>query len=190
VSRTERSRERVEAALGRLRDDWDVRRVVETEWPVAPATYDAAVERFEAGTLGGAGAAVARRDGAVLLVRETEKDGWSDPGGKDEPGESLAAAARREAREEAGVDPELVGVELAERAVHVDRTDPDRPPLHRLVVVFRARHAGGEPRANEPGVEAARWFHDRPDTLLYDALADLPIPAPWGGDEAGDGPDS
>lgn len=183
---TERSRERVDDALADLRERVGVARVVEDRWRVDPGTYDRARERFEAGTLGGAGAWVARQDGAVLLVREHDRDGWADPGGKDEPGESLAAAARRETREEAGVDVSLLdgdddhpGVALAERAVHVDRTDLDRPALHRLVVVFAARHEGGEAHAAEPGVAAARWVDEQPEELLYDALGRLPVPAPW-----------
>jgi 8-oxo-dGTP diphosphatase len=185
VSITARSRERVDDALDTLRDRFGVARVVEDRWQVDPETYDRTLERFEAGPLGGAGAWVARDDGAVLLVREHDRQGWADPGGKDEPGETLAEAARRETREEAGVDVAMLdgddhpGVALAERAVHLDRTDPDRPPLHRLVVVFAARPTGGEARAAEPGVEAVRWFHDHPDELLYDALGGLPLPAPW-----------
>jgi len=69
-------------------------------------------------------------------------------------------------------------MDLAERAVHV-AADDDRPPLHRLVVVFAARHAGGESRAAEPGVAAARWFDAHPHELLYDHLAKLPVPAGW-----------
>lgn len=179
VTLAARSRDRVDDALAALHEEFRVERVVETRWEVLTAHYDRTVERFEAGTHGGAGAWVARDDGAVLLVRERDKDGWSDPGGKHEPGETLAAAARRETREEAGVEVDIEHVALAERAVHVDETDESRPRLHRLIVVFAARHAGGDARANEPGVEAVRWFHEHPDDLLYDALADLPIPAPW-----------
>lgn len=179
VSLTERSRERVDAALARLDERYGVERVVEDEWEVPPDVYERTRERFEAGTLGGAGAWVAREDGAVLLVREDDRDGWSDPGGKDEPGESLVEAARREVREEARIEVDVVGVALAERAVHVDRTTPERPALHRLVVVFAAQHAGGTPAAREEGVEAVRWFHDHPDDLLYDALGTLPVPATW-----------
>ncbi len=51
-----------------------------------------------------------RRDGRleVLLVRPSgpaARWGWSIPKGLPEPGESLEAAARRETREETGVEP-------------------------------------------------------------------------------------
>jgi 8-oxo-dGTP diphosphatase len=179
MSITEHSRDRVDAALADLEERFGVDDVVEARWEVPPETYDRTVGRFEAGTLGGAGAWVARDDGAVLLLQEADRDGWGEPSGKHEPGEHVAETARREVREETGVDVELLHVALAQRAVHVDRTDPDRPPLHRLVVVFAARHAGGSAGAPEPDVEATRWFRAHPADLQYDLLAELPIPAPW-----------
>jgi ADP-ribose pyrophosphatase YjhB (NUDIX family) len=179
VNVTERSRAQVCDAIDRLEHRFGVDRVVENRWPVSSAEYRRTRERFTAGTLGGAGAWVARDDGAVLLVREADRSGWSEPSGKHEPGESLARTARREVREETGVEVARRSVALAQRAVHVDRTDAARPPIHRLVVVFAGRRAGGRARAREPGVEAVDWFHDHPDDLLYDALATLPIPATW-----------
>jgi ADP-ribose pyrophosphatase YjhB (NUDIX family) len=50
------------------------------------------------------------RDGEVLLVRQTYMDGWFIPGGRIEKGESLDAAARREAREEVGAHLESIAL--------------------------------------------------------------------------------
>ncbi len=52
-------------------------------------------------------AAVIRRGNRVLLTSRPENKppaGWEFPGGKLEPGESFAAALRRELREELGVE--------------------------------------------------------------------------------------
>ena len=61
-----------------------------------------------------AGAVVTDADGRVLLVRrghDPQRGRWSVPGGRVESGESLAAAAAREAFEETGLQIE-VGREL------------------------------------------------------------------------------
>ncbi|MGE5595042.1 MAG: NUDIX domain-containing protein [Hyphomicrobiales bacterium] len=44
------------------------------------------------------------REGRVLLIRQTYRSGWFLPGGGLKRGESPEAAARREAREEAGAE--------------------------------------------------------------------------------------
>lgn len=171
---TDRSRERVEAALARLREHHGVERVVEHRWTLPEWAYDRDRRRFEAGTVGGAGAWVLGRDGRALLVREEPDGPWSEPSGKQEPGETLAQAARREVREETGASVALTGVELAQT---VATTDGDRPPLWRLIVLFGGRYVGGELRPAAGEIAEVDWFERRPDALAYEELQRMAIPA-------------
>lgn len=173
---TERSRRRVREAIEDLEADFGVERLVEDRWAVPPDEYERTRERFEAGTLGGAGAWVRNDAGEVLLVRREGYDAWQEPSGKHEPGEMLAETARREVREETGVDAALRSVALAQVVETVDEADPDRPAIARLVLVFGADYLGGEPRPEPGEIAAVRWFSDHPEDLLYEALERLPIP--------------
>jgi 8-oxo-dGTP diphosphatase len=64
------------------------------------------------------GAVVRDESGRILVVRRARPPSqglWSIPGGRVEPGETLAEAARREVREETGLD-----VDIQEVLGHVD----------------------------------------------------------------------
>lgn len=102
--------------------------------------------------------AVVLRPGAVLLVRRGRAPAlgqWSIPGGAQELGETAQAAARRELREETGLD---VGELLL--AAHVDSIHPDeagRVRFHYTILDFAARWQGGEPTPGDD-VTAAAFF--------------------------------
>lgn len=93
------------------------------------------------------GANVIERDGRVLLVQEGKagvEGEWNLPSGRLEPGETPVACARREAREEVGLDvtpTALVGVYLDRSAV----VEGDV-----LVCAFRSSAEPGTPAAS-PG---------------------------------------
>ncbi len=95
---------------------------------------------------------IERADGRVLLIRQTYRNHWGVPGGLLKRRESPADAARREVREEVGLDIELLG----EPAVVID------PVPQRVDLVFRARPAPGAdadavaPRS--PEIAEVRWF--------------------------------
>jgi 8-oxo-dGTP diphosphatase len=116
---------------------WARRRVVRT---IAPA-YTVGAMCF-----------IERDDGAMLLVRLTYRMRWGVPGGLLKRGEEPADAARREVREEVGVEIELMG----EPAVVVDAE------AQRVDLVYRARLAAGEDPAAaapvSPEIVEARWF--------------------------------
>jgi ADP-ribose pyrophosphatase YjhB (NUDIX family) len=80
--------------------------------------------------------------GVVLIERKNPPPGWALPGGFVDYGETLEAAAVREAREETSLDVDLLGQFRA-------YSDPARDPrLHTISTVFIAR-AKGEPRAGD-----------------------------------------
>ena len=101
---------------------------------------------------------VERPDGHLLLVRQSyRRGGWGFPGGLLQRNEEPADAARRELREELGVDVELQGLPV----VVVDS------PARRVDVIFSARLADGseqpEHTPHSPEITDVRWF--APDGL-------------------------
>ena len=97
----------------------------------------------------------------VLIERRFEPLGWALPGGFVEVGETVEAAAVREAREETGLDVELV--ELL--GVYSDpRRDPRR---HTVSVVFIGR-ARGEPTAADDARAVAVVDPGQPPALVFD----------------------
>jgi 8-oxo-dGTP diphosphatase len=86
--------------------------------------------------------------GIVLIRRRNPPPGWALPGGFMEPGESIAQAARREVKEETGLDvelTELLGV----------YSNPKRDPrgIYTISTVFIGR-ADGEPKGGDDAAEA------------------------------------
>jgi 8-oxo-dGTP diphosphatase len=87
-------------------------------------------------------------DGGIVLVRRRHPPpGWALPGGFVEAGESAAAAARRELREETGLDVELV--ELFH--VYADPARDPRGPTLSAVFIGRGR---GIPTGADDAAEA------------------------------------
>jgi 8-oxo-dGTP diphosphatase len=78
--------------------------------------------------------------GVVLIERKNPPPGWALPGGFVDPGESLASAARREAKEETSLD-----VTLTEQFFAY--SDPSRDPRGATVSVVFLGTAEGTPRA-------------------------------------------
>jgi 8-oxo-dGTP pyrophosphatase MutT (NUDIX family) len=93
--------------------------------PVPPEVW-AALPRKRVG----AGVVLVDDTGRVLLVEPTYKPGWEVPGGMAEAGEAPRAAARREVREELGLDV-VVGLLLV-----VDWVPPGRRPDDGLMLLY------------------------------------------------------
>ncbi len=100
---------------------------------------------------------VVRKGDSVLLIqrgREPRLGEWTVPGGAVELGESLRDAARREIREECGVEIELGEVvDAFEIVVH---DEAGKVQYHYIVIDFAATYVGGNLRAGDDVMDA-RW---------------------------------
>jgi NADH pyrophosphatase NudC (nudix superfamily) len=112
---------------------------------------------------------------SVLLLRRAVEPGfgaWDLPAGYLDPGESFEMAARREAREESGIDVELVGLTGVYHS----------PPANAVTAVFRARAVdGGAPVQTDAESsdhawvarsEIAAWLPRMAFASMANALAD------------------
>jgi ADP-ribose pyrophosphatase YjhB (NUDIX family) len=98
------------------------------------------------------------RDGRVLLVRRGRPPRlgqWSLPGGGQQLGETIEAAARREVVEETGL--ELRRLELLTVVDLVERDEAGAVRYHYTLVDMVAEAAPGEARAGDDAAETA-WF--------------------------------
>jgi 8-oxo-dGTP diphosphatase len=112
-----------------------------------------------------ASAVILDAEGRILLVQRGREPGrglWSVPGGKAEPGETLAEAAAREVLEETGLRVE-VGRELW--SLRIPAGDGRTYDVHD----FEARLLGGELRPDDDAADA-RWV--TPEELRLLPLTD------------------
>lgn len=108
----------------------------------------------------------------VLLVRHSDRGVWVAPGGMVEPDEDPEETARREMREETGVDVDLVSIlgVFGGPEFRVTYTNGDQ--VGYVMTVYEARIAGGEPtphldetldvgfftRAEVEALDTAEWL--------------------------------
>ena len=103
------------------------------------------------------GAAVMNREDRLLLLHQADERRWCFPKGAQEVGESLEAAARREVREETGLE-----VDLGRRLAAVRYAyywPPDGTNIDKRVVYFLARPKVGRLRL-EPAFDGFRWVDE------------------------------
>jgi 8-oxo-dGTP diphosphatase len=119
---------------------------------------------------------IIRKDGSIVLVKRLNppfQGMWAIPGGFVEYGETVEAAAVREAKEETGLDVELVKI------VGV-YSDPNRDPRgHTVSICFLAHEVRGELKANTDAKEAKSFrISSLPSKLAFDhaqILADAEV---------------
>jgi 8-oxo-dGTP diphosphatase len=100
--------------------------------------------------------------GIVLIERKNPPHGWALPGGFVDYGESLEAAAIREAKEETSLD-----VQLLEQ--FYTYSDPRRDSRHHTISTVYIAAAQGLPRGADDAKRAQIFLADRlPRTLVFD----------------------
>jgi ADP-ribose pyrophosphatase YjhB (NUDIX family) len=115
--------------------------------------------------------AVVARRGRVLLVRRAnppDQGRWGFPGGRIEPGETLAAAALRELAEETGVVAESGAVLGAFDSVH-DGAD-GRLAHHYVLVAVGCRWVSGDGAAADDALDTG-WFTPEEIAALDEAAS-------------------
>lgn len=167
-----RTRRAVDDRIDRLRERYGRFPVVDATRLNDPDFFERGVDMFESGARGAAGARVTDDEDRVLLIRDDrDPETWVLPGGGHEPGETFPETARREVREETGVDCEITGVWRAVRKRFVHRERPQRRG-YLLEVFFTADAVDGEVRVDPERLDGdetvldVQWFDDVPANAI------------------------
>lgn len=100
--------------------------------------------------------------GIVLVKRKNPPIGWAIPGGFVDYGESLEAAAIREAKEETGLKIKLI------RQFHT-YSDPGRDPRHHTITTVYIAKGKGNLKAGDDAKDAGVFQKDNlPSPLMFD----------------------
>lgn len=116
-----------------------------------------------------AAARVRDSDGRIALIKNSWTDGWFVPGGAVEHNETPVETARREVREETGLNA-TVDAPLVVLDQSYISEDDEEEWFSALFVVYAASADGEIPDASQLGVTedeivAARWFEALPENL-------------------------
>jgi ADP-ribose pyrophosphatase YjhB (NUDIX family) len=101
-------------------------------------------------------------EGIILIKRKNPPEGWALPGGFVDYGESVESAAVREAKEETGLDAELI------RQFHT-YSDPKRDPRHHTITTVFIAKARGNAIAGDDAKEVEIFSRDNlPRLIAFD----------------------
>ena len=92
-------------------------------------------------------------NGKILLIRRGRdpfRNQWATPGGRIDDSENAEQCAKREMKEETGIDIEIIKLTGL-------YSDPERDPRGIIAAAFLVKRTGGEPIAGDDAAEA-RWF--------------------------------
>ena len=97
-------------------------------------------------------------DARILLIRRTDNDNYSLPGGALDLGESIADTAVRETEEETGIQCKVTGlVGIYTNPHHVIESTSNGEVRQEFSVVFTARTVGGSPATSSESSEVV-WM--------------------------------
>lgn len=162
----ERVRHDIDARLDGLRDRFGEFPVDRERVPNDPDRFRAGLEMAADGWRGDAGAWITDPERRALFIRHEAAPGaWGIPGGGHEPGESHRETARREVREETGLEVSLTGVWRARRRTFFDVEAPARD-LEMLTVWFEGTATGGDLQTADDEVLDVEWFEVPPASVV------------------------
>ena len=122
----------------------------------------------------GVGVLISEEDRYLIIRRAVEPDKglWSIPGGMVEIGERVSDAAVREAKEETGLDVEIVG--LLDVVDKIVKDEEGRIRFHFVILDYRATPTGGVLQAASDALDA-RWViaEEFPDYELSPTLVEM-----------------
>ncbi len=102
------------------------------------------------------------KGGIILIKRKNPPQGWALPGGFVDYGETLESAAVREAKEEIGLEVELI------RQFHT-YSDPRRDPRHHTITTVYIAKAQGTAIAGDDAKEAGVFQKEAlPKKIAFD----------------------
>lgn len=97
-----------------------------------------------------ANAVVTNDRGQILLIRRTDNDNWSLPGGAMDLGETIADAAVREVEEETGIRCKITGLlGIYTNPAHVVQYTSDGEARQEFTIVLTAEVVSGAPRTSD-----------------------------------------
>ena len=94
----------------------------------------------------------------VALISVGDENRWQLPKGIVDKGEATEAAARREVREEAGIDAEIIDRIDRVEYWYFSKEQNQRVRYHKFVYFFLLRYKSGDVKDHDSEVNEARWF--------------------------------
>lgn len=156
------ARQQAEQVYHRLAEDHEDFVEFETARTVSRSRFRTVAQRIEdQGLPYGAHTLAYRPSGELLLVKQAAIDTWVLPGGEVDDGETFREGARRELREEAGIDVEYEGLGVLGEV----RFRNGDHHTWGVLPVFEGEAVTTEPTVRDPDDEItdAKWFDELPE---------------------------